>query len=138
MYLLRFSVDISTGIYRRKKIMNWLFQHRINTGCNNNKNLKQIVRRLSRFASNITTLMIIGVILNVVSSYFYPDFPERFPTIYGWFDGWLQFGEFIFTATLNVIYSFFTGHWSKFWTEYNEAFQELFHQFTNWLNTLHF
>lgn len=130
-------------------IMNWLLAqiNRIRTWWSNNheqveENVEQGVRRLirgfDRVARNITRLMIIGVILNVVASYFYPDFPERFPVIYGWYAGWLQFGEFAVKAGLNGIYSFFTGHRSEFWNEYNEAFQELLQQFTNWLNTIHF
>ena len=130
-------------------IMNWFSAqiNRIRTWWNNNheqveQNVEQGGRRLdrgfNRLARNITRLMIIGVILNVVARYFYPDFPERFPAIYGWFDGWLQLGEFAVKAALSGIYSLFTGRWSEFWAEYNEAFQELLQQFTNWLGTLHF
>lgn len=125
--------------------MNWLLAqiNCVRTWWGNNheqveENVEQGIRRMSRGFSmvgrNIARLMIIGVMLIVVDS----DFPERFPVIYGWFDGWLQLGEFAVKATLNGIYSFFTGHWSEFWTEYNEACQELLQQFTNWLNTLHF
>lgn len=106
------------------------------------ENVEQWVRRLNMcfdsLARHITILMITGVIFNIVSSYFYPEFPEKIPIIYGWFDGWLQFGEFAFKAILGGIYSFFTGHWSEFWAEYNEAYQELFQQFANWLSNIHF
>ena len=128
--------------------MNTIAQiNRIKTWWSNNhepveQNVEQSVRRLgrgfNRLARNITRLMIIGVILNIVASYFYPEFPERFTIIYGWFDGWLQFGEFAVKAALGGIYSLFTGQWSEFWAEYNEAFQELLQQFTNWLSNIHF
>lgn len=95
-------------------------------------------RGINRIANNVTRLIIIGVIVNVIASYFYPEFPERFPVIYGWFDGWLQFGEFLLKIGLTCIYSFFTGNWSEFWTEYNGALGELMQQFVNWLGTLHF
>lgn len=134
-------------------IMNWI--NRIRTSIrawwsNNHEQIEQNVeqsveqgvRRLDsafdRLIRNIARLMIIGVILNVVASYFYPEFPERFPVIYGWFDGWLQFGEFAFKATLGGMYKLLTGHWSDFWTEYNEAIQELLSQFANWISNIHF
>lgn len=129
--------------------MNWLMTqiNAIRTWWNNNhtnieQNVEQGIRNLAqgldRLARNITRLMIIGMILNVVASYFYPELPERFPTIYAWFDGWLQLGEFTLKAAIDGIYSLFTGHWGEFWTEYDEAFRELLQQFTNWLSTLHF
>jgi predicted PurR-regulated permease PerM len=144
-----FSYYYLTGGKKMNTIINWLSEqiNRIKVWWSNNherveQNVEHGARRLGRgfdrIVRNITRLMIIGVILNVVASYFYPDFPEKFPAIYGWFDGWLQFGEFAVNAALNGIYSLFIGQWSEFWTEYNEAFKELVQQFTNWLSTLHF
>lgn len=99
---------------------------------------KKLDSGFEKFAKIVNRLIIIGVILNIVASYFCPEFPERFPIIYGWFDGWLQLGEFAFKATLNGIYALFTGHWSEFWTKYNLAFQQLLQQFINWLSNIHF
>lgn len=111
----------------------------IKTWWSNNKNdVWRLRRRLNRFARNIAILMIIGIILNLVDSCSYHDFSARFPAIYGWFDGWLQLGEFVIKALIKGIYSLFTGHWSMFQTECNEAFQELLSQFAKWLNTLQF
>ena len=93
---------------------------------------------VENLARNIVRWMIIGIILNVIAKYFYPDFPERFPTIYGWFDGCIEFGEFMFKVALRGIYSIFTGHWSEFWTDYTETVQNLLQQFTNWITTIHF
>ena len=127
------------------RIMNWittLINHLRNWWSTNHTEVEQGIdnfwRGFDRISRNITRLMIIGVILNVIVAYFYPEFPERFPAIYGWFDGWLQLGEFAIKAALNGIYSLFTGHWNEFWTEYNEAFRELWQQFVNWLGTIHF
>jgi hypothetical protein len=103
---------------------------------------RQAFRRLDRWfgrlGRNIFRLMVIGVILNVIASYLYPEFPKRFPIIYGYFDGWLQFGEFAIKAALGGLYAFFTGNFSKFWAEYNAAFHELLHQFTQWMAMIHF
>lgn len=88
--------------------------------------------------TNITRLMIIGIILNVVAVYFYPDFPEKFPVIYGWFNSWLQFGEFAIKAAFSGIYALFTGNWSEFWTEYTEAFREALQYSKEWMSALSF
>lgn len=66
---------------------------------------RRLERGLDRVSRNVIRLMIIGIILNIVAS-LYPEFSERFPIIYGWFDGWLQFGEFEVKAGLGCIYSF--------------------------------
>lgn len=122
--------------------MNWLRNcvRRIRTWWNNNHNniVPTLVRGIDRIVNNIVRLIVIGIILNVVSAYFYPDFPERFPTIYAWFDGWVQLGEFAIKASLSFIYSFFTGNLTEFWTEYTDAFNTLWQQFTTWLGSLHF
>ena len=126
--------------------MNWLMT-RIRTWWNNNhtniehdveQETRRFVRGINRIADNIARLIIIGVIINVIASYFYPEFLERFPVIYGWFDGWLQLGEFAVKAGFAGIYALFTGHWSEFWAEYSSATTELIQQFVNWLGTLHF
>lgn len=45
---------------------------------------KKLDSGFEKFAKIVSRLIIIGVILNIVASYFYPEFPERFPIIYGW------------------------------------------------------
>lgn len=129
--------------------MNWLFElinHARTWWSNNHErvmyNVKQAFRRLGEFMDkltrNIIRLMIIGIILNVIANYFWPDFPEKFPAIYGWFDCWLQFGEFAFRTALNGISALFTGHWSEFFIGFKVAFQELLHQFGIWFSSLGF
>lgn len=86
---------------------------------------------------NLISFAVIGIILNIVAIH-YPALPYRFPAIYGWFDGWLQLGEFTLKVALDFIYSLFTGNFYEFWSEYTVAFQELLNQFINWLSTLHF
>ena len=58
--------------------------------------LEMLVRGMAhsfnRLARNIGRLMIVGIILSIVAGYFCPDFADKYPVIYGWFTGWLQFG----------------------------------------------
>ena len=105
---------------------------------NNHKNIiPAIDRGITRIGNNIVRLMAIGIILNIVSV-IYPEFPERFPVIYSWFDGWLQLGEFAIKGSLGIIYSFFTGNLAEFWGEYTSEFNALWQQFVTWLSSLHF
>ena len=93
---------------------------------------------MDRITRNIGRLILMGVIINVIANYLYPEFPTRFPIIYGWLDGWLQLGELALKAGLGSIYAFFTGNFSKFWTEYSNAVNEAIHQFVDWLRIIHF
>ena len=100
--------------------------------------IASILDGIDVICNNITRLMVIGIILNIVSSHFYPEFAERFPTLYGWFDGWLQLGEFAIKAALGAINAVFTGTWSEFYTSCNVAFQEMWAQFLNWVSQISF
>lgn len=93
---------------------------------------------LNRLARNINRQIFIGIIINVISNYFYPEFKERFPIIYGWYDGLLQFGEFILKTFLSGIYSLFTGNITEFIPAFNETLWELWQQFVNWLSMIQF
>ena len=131
------------------RIMNWLSTqiNHIRTWWSNNheqvgENLSRGRHRTARFinrlARNITRCLVIGVILNVIVHHFYPEFAERFPVLYGWFDGWLQLFELGLKAVFGSIYALFTGHFGEFWAEYQEAFNQMCQQFTTWLSNLHF
>ena len=115
-------------------IRNWWYNHRTDVELA----VLDFWEGFDRISHNITRFMVIGVILNIVVSKLYPEFSQRFPVIYGWFDGWLQLGEFVLKGALGGIYSFFTGNFNEFWTKYDLAFQELLHQFSSWLSTLSF
>ena len=97
-----------------------------------------VIDILDRIFANATRLMVIGFIINIVTAHFYPEFAERFPVLYGWFDGWLQLGEFAVKAAFGTIYAIFTGTWNEFYANYNVAFQEMWSQFVNWLNHITF
>ena len=93
---------------------------------------------IDRIAHTAIRLMITGLILNIVSTHFYPEFADRFPILYGWFDGWLQFGEFAVKGTLGAVNAIFTGTWSDFFSSYEAALQEMWAQFVNWLGQITF
>lgn len=116
------------------RIRDWFVNHRTE--------IKSIAGKffqwIDRISRNIGRLILMGVIINVISNYFYPEFPTRFPIIYGWFDGWLQLGELAIKAGLGFIYSFFTGNLNEFWSKYSTAVNEAIQQFVNWLSLIHF
>ena len=99
---------------------------------------RRAFRRMDRISGNIGRLILMGVIVNVIASYFYPEFPERFPIIYGWFDGWLQLGKLSLKAGIGSTYAFFTGNFDEYWAEYSNAVNEAIQQFYNWLSLIHF
>ncbi len=121
--------------------MNWI--HNINDRFANvfrllRNMLSWFVDLLDWLSINIMRFAMIGILLNIISSNFYPEFPSRFPIIYGWFDGWLQFLEFGAKAAVGTVYSFFTGNLSEFWPEYTASFDSLKYQFVTWLSLIHF
>ena len=129
--------------------MNWFMTqiNRIRTWWKNNhttiennviEGIRKIGKGVIKIFQNIDKLIIIGVIINVISNYFYPEFSTRFPIIYEWFDGWLQLGEFLLKAGLRGIYALFTGNFSEFWAEFIIFVKEAFHQFLNWLSLINF
>lgn len=99
------------------------------------KKIDPILRKLTRF---IGRMIIIGIICNIIASSLWPEFPKEHPAIFGWFDGWLQFGEFLYKAFFKGIYAIFTGNFKGFIIEFAEEAKELFHQFVNWLSMLKF
>lgn len=95
---------------------------------------------LNRLSRGIFRCAVIGLILNVIAAYFYPELPERIPTLFGWYDGCMQFLEFAFKAAFGYINAFFHGvdEAYKFLGEFSNEYHELWLQFVSWLNTIHF
>lgn len=98
---------------------------------------QRVVRALDRLVGCVVRLAIIGVIANVVV-HFCPEFGQRFPVIYGWFDGWTQFVEFAVKGALAGINALFRGNFNEFYVQYHNATGEILSQFANWLNSIHF
>lgn len=131
------------------KIMNWIKEQiqEFKNLCKccpelkpkNNTNFERKLDQIFRgIIKNTSMWIIFGVVVNIITYNLYPEFSERFPAIYGWYDGWLQFGEFCFKTVLNFLYSLFTWNLKDFWFDFNIALKDLFNQFINWLSMLHF
>ncbi len=103
-------------------------------------NLHSFWTFFDRLSRGIVRCAVIGLILNVIVAYFYPELPEKIPVIYGWYDGWLQFVEFTFKAALGYINAFSHGtdEALKFLGELSNECQNGWMQFVNWLSTIHF
>lgn len=97
------------------------------------KMIDHILQKLIRF---ILKMVIFGIICNIIASSFWPEFPKEHPAIFGWFDGWLQFGEYVYRALFKGIYAILTGNFKGFKIEFVEEFKELFKQFVNWISML--
>lgn len=86
-------------------------------------------------------MIMVGIIINIIASSFYPEFPSRFPVIYGLCDGCLQFGEFLLKIVIKVITLFVTLRWGELLGELGAAtkqFMQLLHQFLSWTASIHF
>ena len=115
-------------------MINLIIERLRNWWSNSHNNIE---RMLFSCLEALKNLAIIGVIVNIISSV-YPEFPNRFPTIYGWFDGWLQLVELAVKAALGFLYSLFTGNIKDFWGEYTAAFHLQLQNFLNWMSLIRF
>ena len=91
--------------------------------------------QLGRF---VARCMAIGIIFNIIANYFWPEFPSRFPILYGWFDGWLTFGEYVYKVTIGGLYAMFTGNWTSFKLEASKELARLWSQFCSWAAMIKF
>ena len=78
--------------------------------------------------------LIIGIVINSIVCKIFHKFPDNFPVIYGWFDGWVQFNLFIVKSFVNGIYSISEGNWSRFRLEFHQTFHKMVIQFVEWVN----
>lgn len=95
--------------------------------------IKNIVRKLIKID---IMFFITGIIINSIICKLFPEFPDGFPVLYGWFDGWVQFNLFIIKSTVNGVYAIYTGNWKEFWEQLAKTFQEMIAQFVNWVNNI--
>ncbi len=80
------------------------------------------------------TFIIIGIIINSIVCKIFHKFPDNFPIIYGWFDGWVQFNLFIVKSLVNGVYAISEGNWSGFRLEFHQTFHKMIIQFVEWVN----
>lgn len=90
----------------------------------------------TRLGRNIARMAVIGILLHIVASYFWPELPDQIPTIYGWFDGWMRFAEFAYRCALKGVFSIFTGNFPEFMNQYGSELSMMWQQFLDWLQNL--
>ena len=82
--------------------------------------------------------LIIGIALNIIASYFWPELPETIPTIYEFFNGFVTFTEFMYKAALGGIAALFSGNFMEFGNTMMVELGELWNAFTAWISAISF
>jgi len=89
-----------------------------------------------RFGMNVGRMALIGIVMHIIAAYFWPEMPEKIPTIYSWFDGWLTFAEYFYRCALKGLYSLFTGNFPTFMKQYSEELRQMWQMFVDWLQSI--
>lgn len=97
---------------------------------------RKLTKLVAEFVEALTCAILIGIMLNIISASIYPEFPTKFPTIFGFYDQWAQFGEILFKSIIKFVDAIFRGNFSGFAEEFSQAITEWFSQFLNWVETL--
>ena len=114
----------------KRSILNFVMKY-IKVICNLMK--KFIVK----FIKISMILAVIGVVINVlVERGLLAKFPENWPVVYQWFNGWETLVKFGIKTIVNGVYSIFTGEWRKFHLENKKEIIQLINQFINWINAI--
>ncbi len=114
----------------KRSILNFVMKY-IKVICNLMK--KFIVK----FIKIAMILAVIGVVINVlVERGLLAKFPENWPVVYQWFNGWENLVKFGIKTIVNGIYSIFTGKWREFHTENKKEIIQLINSFINWINAI--
>ena len=98
----------------------------------------KIPRWIKRLARGIVTGFIIGLALNVIDNYFWPDLSETIPTIFRFFNGFITFMEFIYKVAFGFIGSIFNGNFIEFNKSVWAEFGEMLGAFWNWISSISF
>lgn len=114
-------------------------------GANNlRKKLQSKVRPALRFIWKVLKklvkidiiFLIIGIIINSIICKIFHKFPDNFPIIYGWFDGWVQFNLFIVKSLVNGVYAISEGNLTEYRYEFHNTFHKMVIQFVEWVNNI--
>lgn len=90
----------------------------------NNINIKGIISYIAK-AIKIFSKAVGGAILMQAIFTLVPDFAQRFPVIYGVYDGFLQFTEFLFKYSCKFL-------WEANVDGMVDEWQQLFQELVNW------
>lgn len=93
------------------------------------------IRPVAKF---LAKCIAIAIILNVISAYFWPELPEKIPTIYGFFNVFLRFGEYLFTFVFGGIASIFNGTFFEVAAANWAEFKDMLNDLGAWACSLHF
>lgn len=97
---------------------------------------KVVKNTVKKFIKIDIMFFVAGIIINAIICKIFPKFPEGFPVLYGWFNGWVQFNLFVIKSVVNGMYSIFTGDWKEFWEQLTKTFREMIAQFVSWVNNI--
>lgn len=92
----------------------------------------------NRLATGILRGIVIGILLNVIASYFWPELPETIPTIYEFFNGFVIVGEFIYKTALGGLAAIFNGTIIEFGNTMMAEIGELWNTFVTWISAISF
>lgn len=103
-------------------------------------NLPKIVipKWIKRLARGIVTGFIIGLALNIIDNYFWPDLSETIPTIFGFFNGFVTLTEWAYKVTFGGFASIFNGNFIEFNQSAEVEFIEMFKALWNWMSSIRF
>ena len=85
----------------------------------------------------IGKMMLVGIFMNVLC-YFYPELPEKIPTIYAIGNGGIVVAEFMVKAGINCLCTIKTGNWMAFESAIDVQLGEMLNQLAAWLTALQF
>ena len=91
-----------------------------------------------RLSRGLLRGLIIAFILNIIAHYCWTDLPETIPTIYGFFNGFLTVGEFLYKSALGGIASIFNGTFFEFGDAMMVEIGEMWSSFCTWISSIGF
>lgn len=91
-----------------------------------------------RLSRGLLRALIIAIVLNVIARFFWPELPETIPTIYGFFNGFLTVGEFLYKTALGGIASIFNGTFFEFSNTMMAEIGEMWSAFCTWISAITF
>lgn len=97
--------------------------------------LEKLPDRLGR---GILRGLIIAIVLNVITRFFWPELPETIPTIYEFFNGFLTVGEFLYKTALGGIAAIFNGTFVEFGDAMMVEIGEMWSAFCTWISSIGF
>ena len=96
--------------------------------------MDRVARGFEHIGAMLVRAIIIGIILNIIAGHFWTELPEKMPTMYAFWNGALELGEFMYRNGFRAIVALFTETTILEVGEVTIAeWNELFQQFTSWI-----